>query len=254
MLTKNGDAISFWATESMAGRAIHSHFVSLKAAPYKIDLGTQSVPVGFVRNRKARRYILRMLPGGLARVTIPRGGTLEYAAEFARKNSAWIEQHLRRTPPAWQDGTEILFRGVPTAVRVIQDEHGLRGSFAGMELAIRSMDELRAAVEARLRVLATEELTPRTWEFAGALGLEVSAVSVRDQRSRWGSCSMRKRICLNWRLIQTPEFVRDYIIIHELMHLKEMNHSPKYWAHVEAACPTYMEAERWLRKNSRLLR
>ena len=73
-------------------------------------------------------------------------------------------------------------------------------------------------------------------------------MSVRNQRSRWGSCSVNGTISLNWRLVQTPEFVRDYIIYHELMHLREMNHSARFWARVEEVCPPWREAEHWLKR------
>ena len=79
-------------------------------------------------------------------------------------------------------------------------------------------------------------------------------VSIRNQRSRWGSCSRRATISLNWRLIQTPSFVRDYIILHELMHLRQMNHSARFWHEVQTACPGYHLAETWLRTHSDLLR
>ncbi len=82
----------------------------------------------------------------------------------------------------------------------------------------------------------------------------IHRVSVRNQRSRWGSCSARGTISLNWRLIQTPPFVRDYIILHELMHRREMNHSKRFWAHVELVYPEWREAERWLKENAKLLR
>lgn len=222
--------------------------------PYRIEVGTKSVPLGFVRNRKARRYILRMLPEGTARVTIPRGGTVEHAVEFARKNTTWLQRQLLRAPPEWRQGTEILLRGVPQQLQVAPGERGLRVVLGEWQFEVSCQRELRAAIEAHMRTMATEELITRTYDIAGQLGLEVRSVQVRDQRSRWGSCSTRKTICLNWRLIQTPEFVRDYIIIHELMHLKEMNHSAKFWGHVAAACPGYLEAERWLKKSTRLLR
>jgi predicted metal-dependent hydrolase len=234
----------------------------LKTAPYRIELGsvnktepeTASIPIRFVRNRKARRYILRLLPGATARVTIPRGGTIAHAIEFARKNTAWLQRQLQRTQQDWKNGTEILLRGTSHKIEVTPTPRGFRVTFAQWQLEVGSEADARAQIEARLRETATEELPARTLHFASQLGLELRSVRVRDQRSRWGSCSARKSICLNWRLIQTPEFVRDYIIIHELMHLKEMNHSPRFWAHVQAACPAYMEAERWLRKNARLLR
>jgi hypothetical protein len=82
----------------------------------------------------------------------------------------------------------------------------------------------------------------------------VCRVVVRNQRTRWGSCSRRGTLSLNWRLVQAPVFVRDYIILHELMHLREMNHSARFWRLVEAACPDYAMAERWLKAHANLLR
>jgi predicted metal-dependent hydrolase len=79
-------------------------------------------------------------------------------------------------------------------------------------------------------------------------------VVVRDQRSRWGSCSHRREISLNWRLLQAPGFVRDYLVVHELMHLREMNHGARFWMHVEAACPGWREAEAWLKRHNEVLR
>jgi predicted metal-dependent hydrolase len=207
------------------------------------------VPLAFVRNPKARRYILRFYEG-VARVTIPRGGSLHLAYEFARKNGAWIEKQLHRVPSSWDNGTDILFRGD----RKTLNFDGLHASFADQEVTVEPGDDLRIVVESRMRTLATKELTERAWLLARELGLEVSVISVRNQRSRLGSCSLKKRISLNWRLIQTPEFVRDYIIVHELMHLREMNHSQKFWAHVENAFPQWREGENWLRRNSALLR
>ena len=113
---------------------------------------------------------------------------------------------------------------------------------------------LRHAVERQLHRLVVAELVPRTLELAQQHLLRVTRVTVRNQRSRWGSCSARGTISLNWRLIQTPLFVRDYIILHELMHLRRMDHSPQFWAHVAEACPEYESARQWLRANGPLLR
>ena len=188
-------------------------------------------------------------------MTIPRGGSVEHGLAFARKNAAWVERQLQRTPPEWGDGTEILYRGVPVKICVLErGEGGLEVSVAGMEVEVAPGVELRDAIEARFKMIAIAELPVRVLEIALQHGLEVRCVQVRDQRSRWGSCSARKTISLNWRLVQTPESVRDYIIVHELMHLREMNHSERFWKHVADACPNYVEAERWLRRNSRLLR
>jgi len=94
---------------------------------------------------------------------------------------------------------------------------------------------------------AKRELPARLLEIAAQHGLRVARVSVRNQKWRWGSCSKDGHICLNWRLVEMPDWVRDYVMIHELMHLKRMDHSPRFWKLVAAACPAYQEARKWLR-------
>ena len=78
-------------------------------------------------------------------------------------------------------------------------------------------------------------------------GIEVHRISIRNQRSRWGSCSRRGSISLNWRLVLVPDFVREYVMLHELMHRRELNHSPRFWRLVAGVCPRLVEARRWLR-------
>ena len=94
---------------------------------------------------------------------------------------------------------------------------------------------------------ARRELPARLRELAAVAGLAVSRVSIRNQRWRWGSCSPDGHICLNWRLVTMPDWVRDYVLIHELMHLKRMDHSRAFWKLVAAACPRFREARAWLR-------
>jgi predicted metal-dependent hydrolase len=123
-------------------------------------------------------------------------------------------------------------------------------------LLIRRMifdGDLRPTLEAHFARRAKVELPARAWELAAVTGVEVKLVTVRNQRSRWGSCSTNGTISLNWRLVQTPDFVRDYIIYHELMHLREMNHSDRFWARVEEVCPSWREAEHWIKRNGALV-
>ena len=101
--------------------------------------------------------------------------------------------------------------------------------------------------------LASEELPKRCRELAREAGLTVSKVSVRDQRSRWGACSVGRVITLNWRLVQMPRSVRDYVIFHELTHIKHPNHSRRFWCEVEGVCAWWKDAERWLRSHGREL-
>jgi predicted metal-dependent hydrolase len=98
------------------------------------------------------------------------------------------------------------------------------------------------------------ELPRRLLALADQHGLQVSRVSIRDQRTRWGSCGRDGHITLNWRLVVMPDWVRDYVIVHELMHLRRLDHSPAYWQLVAQACPWYREAKQWLRAHGPALR
>lgn len=225
-----------------------------------LEVAGRRVPLQLIRNARARRYVLRLRPDGTARVTVPRGGTVAEARRFAEKNHAWIEAQLKRPPPPppvareWRPGSEVLFRGELVALET--EAYGAPTIRFGVEkLTVPDLaTNLRPAVERHLRRLADRELPLRVQEFAALHQLTVRRVTVRNQRSRWGSCSRRGTISLNWRLVQTPPFVRDYIILHELMHLREMNHSARFWQQVERVCPDYAVAERWLKQHSRLLR
>lgn len=171
-------------------------------------------PIYFVRHRRARRYLLRVEFDGRVRVTIPRGGSKREADAFARRHVDWV---LRQ-----------------------------RASLTRMRF---SVDERR-----QLREHAREELPSRLQALADKHGLRISRISIRNQRTRWGSCGRDGHICLNWRLVAMPEWVREYVMIHELMHLKRMDHSPAYWRLVAAACPKFRQARQWLRAHGPELR
>jgi predicted metal-dependent hydrolase len=218
------------------------------------------VPVILVRNPRARRYTLRVRADGSARVTVPRGGSVADAWRFAGRHIEWLERQRQRLAnrPAqvshWTVGAEILFRG-----ELVRIEAGTNGEAAfvrlgGEMISVADMAaDLRTAIECHLWWRAAQELPSRVLELAAAHQLTVSRVTVRNQRSRWGSCSRHGTISLNWRLIQAPAFVRDYIILHELMHLRQMNHSIRFWREVEGVCPDYRDAERWLKRHAGLL-
>lgn len=236
------------------------NFLIPPAPDESLEVAGKLVPLSLVRNARAQRYVLRLRPDGTARVTVPRGGSVSEARRFANRNLAWLEAQLKRppahppAPPEWRPGSEVLFRGelARLEVEVNGDEAVRLGSekFAAINLA----GDLRPVIERHLRRLAERELPLRVMEFATRHQLSVRRVTVRNQRTRWGSCSRRGTVSLNWRLIQTPPFVCDYIILHELMHLREMNHSARFWRQVETVCPDYRTAEQWLKQHSRLLR
>lgn len=219
-----------------------------------LEVGGKPVPLLVVRNARAKRYVLRLRPDGTARVTMPRGGSVSEARRFADRNLVWLEQQLKRLPvhhPAaqeWRLGSEVLFRG--ELVRLEMEANGAKVIRLGPDKLIvpNFTSDLRPSVERHMRRVAERELPLRVMEYAAVHQLPVRRVTVRNQRTRWGSCSRRGTISLNWRLIQTPLFVRDYIILHELMHLREMNHSPRFWRQVESVCPDFPTAEQWLKQ------
>ncbi len=226
-----------------------------------LSVGQRPLPLLMVRNPRARRYLLRLRPDGSARVTIPRGGSTEMARQFVERHAAWLEREFQRLqsqprkPAAWQVGTEILLRGESVRIEAGFNEDSEIVRFGGESVRVSDpAADLRPAIEGHLRQLATRELPPRVLELAARHGLTVRRITVRNQKSRWGSCSRGGTISLNWRLIQTPAFVSDYICLHELTHLRQMNHSPGFWREVERVCPDYRMAKRWLKEHSKLLR
>jgi predicted metal-dependent hydrolase len=236
----------------------------------------QPGPVVFVRHRRARRYILRVLADGTVRVTLPRWGVKRDALAFIESSRVWIAQQLTRrqeqTPsPAWTHGTRILINGERATLRVeasgdrrrvwcdevlvgVISRSPARISSVRSARSVSSADmDLRTFVSCWLQARARRELPLRLQELARAHGIIVPRVSIRDQRSRWGACSLTGTITLNWRLIQTPPYVRDYVLLHELMHRRELNHSRRFWRLVAAACPGHAAARRWLRKEGKQL-
>jgi predicted metal-dependent hydrolase len=223
-----------------------------------LQVGARAVPLLMVHHPRARRYLLRLRPDGIARVTIPRHGTLAAGRDFALRNVGWLEQQFQRLaarpamPVIWHSGTEILFRGEPVHLETNGDGAIRFGSERLPGAAVLS--NWRPAIQEHLHRLAGRELPPRVMELAKLHDVSVSRVSVRNQKTRWGSCSRRGTISLNWRLIQSPAFVRDYLILHELAHRRQMNHSENFWQEVARLCPDYLTAERWLKQHAKLLR
>ena len=234
-------------------------FFKLKPEPKtdNLQVGSRSVPLLFVHNPKARRYLLRLRQDGVARVTVPRRGSISAARDFVARNIGWLEQQFQllaaqpKTAAEWKVGSEILFRG--EQIRIDAEDGKIRFGTELIKCADLAAD-LRPVIQKHLHKLAQQELPARVLELSALHGIEVSRVSVRNQKSRWGSCSRRGTISLNWRLIQAPVFVRDYIFLHELAHRKQMNHSAKFWQEVERLCPDYLTAERWLKANQSVLR
>lgn len=181
--------------------------------PRPLRIGGRVHLVRFVRVRRARRYVLRVRPDGTLRVSVPPYGSIDGATAFVRSQGEWIA--------------------------------GERARVLRAEARAPAPEEARA-----LRTRANAELPARLLALATTHGFSVARVRVRSQRTLWGSCSPGGAISLNWRLIQMPDHVRDYILLHELAHLRHPDHSRQFWKLVGTICPWYREAHRWLRANA----
>lgn len=218
----------------------------------------------FVRNPRARRYVLRLRADGVPRVTIPRGGSRAEAERFVVRHEAWIARQREKLAAApvrrgWRIGQAVWWRGVRTTLAAVPAPGGGSEVIVGdvrVHLAaslVALPHDLRPALSRRMRAIAAAELPVRLRELAARDGLEVSRVVIRDQRTRWGSCAHGGAISLNWRLMQMPDGVRDYVLWHELMHIRVANHSRRFWAQVLRVCPDYLGARAWLRREGRSL-
>ena len=230
------------------------------AAPLPPAAPVEAERVVFERSARARRYRLTLRREGTAVVTVPLRGNEREARLFFEQHREWLErararQRLRpKAPMVWPLGTHVLWRGDFHEIRVAVTGERPCVALAADVFRVASLQgDLRPTLESQFIRRSRVELPARTWELAAVTGVEVKEVTVRNQRTRWGSCSSAGVISLNWRLIQTPEFVRDYIIYHELMHLREMNHSTRFWARVAEVCPEWQRAETWLKRNGSLL-
>jgi len=229
-------------------------------APASFPPAEDAATLIFQRSLRARSYRLTLRRDGVAVATIPARGSQREAERFVERNRPWLDrarERQRRRPRAaeiWPIGARVLWRGALTEIRPAVSGARPQVSLAADCFRVPRLEgDLRPALEAQLARRARIELPARAWELAAQTRVPVTRVTVRNQRSRWGSCTAAGVVSLNWRLVQTPEFVRDYIIYHELMHLREMNHSARFWARVEEVCPEWRAAERWIKRNGGLV-
>ena len=220
----------------------------------KID--GQMLEVKVRLNPRARRMIVKVHPAtGEVSVTAPSRRGLAVALEFARGETAWISGQRAKVPGAvtLAPGAVIPFKGVAHEIRAsakgpapVWREDGViwvrgRPAHASRRVVDFLKHEARAVFEERALV------------HAAKLNVKPSRITVRDTASRWGSCSSTRSLSFSWRLILAPDFVLDYVVAHEAAHLREMNHSPRFWAHVASLVDDLDAPQDWLRKHGREL-
>lgn len=218
--------------------------------PEAIRIGEPAIEVRLRRNARARRMVLRVASAGrAATLTLPPGVSLSRARAFVADHEAWLRRHLSAAPARmtmvegsvlpFGDGTLTLrHRGGRSTGR--SGDTLLVGGPAA-ELGPRAAVWLRE--QARVACLAGVERHART------LGRRVGRISLRDPRSRWGSCTATGDLMFSWRLVMAPTAVLDYVVAHEVAHLAELNHSAAFWAVVRGLCPGLEASREWLRRH-----
>lgn len=224
------------------------------------------------RSRRARRPRVTIDDAGEVVVVLPIGVAARLADELVERHAAWIERHRRpileeqrilaARPPIGQ-GRSVPLRGLPHDV-YIERAAGRRRSSIALEahsspaIVIRLADPdqrpVKALLERWLRRQARADLWDAVVARSGEMGVRGQRLTVRDQRTRWGSASRRGTLSFSWRLVLCPPEVLDYVVVHELAHLRVAGHTNRFWALVRRHAPSADHHRRWLRRNERRLR
>ncbi|SFO11518.1 hypothetical protein SAMN04487859_11636 [Roseovarius lutimaris] len=211
--------------------------------------GNPPVELSLRRSPRARRISLRVSGlDGRVTLTLPRGVPEAEALDFAHTKADWLRAQLAQRPAmvTVTHGLEIPVEG--RVMRIAQGS-GRRVVQDGITLQVPGAPETAAArLEGWLKARARDRLAAASDHYAGLLGHGYSRITLRDTRSRWGSCSSSGALSYSWRLIMAPPEVLDYVAAHEVAHLAEMNHSPAFWAVVAQLMPGYGAQRAWLRR------
>jgi predicted metal-dependent hydrolase len=207
------------------------------------------------RSKRARRVRVSVDPHAGVEVVLPARAPAREAERAVVALRGWIERRLVEAEAVRERiaarGATVPYLG--TDLRLVAEPGRTRVHRRGDELLVPAGDEQRAALERWYRRQAKLEIAPRLDAAAAAVGRSYTTLSIRAQRTRWGSCSSTGAMSFNWRLLLAPEAVLDYVVWHEACHLAVMDHSPRFWALVARHCPTYQEPRRWLRRNGATL-
>lgn len=242
-----------WSAMSVLPRRLRS-----PALPATVEIIVDGAPVAIAvrRSERARRYTLK-LPAASAHpiLVIPAHGSLERGLSFARSQSGWLRERIRRRPDHvdFEDGAEIPLRGethlvratglLRGGVRLVDGEPMPRIEVAG------DAEHLARRLTEWLKLEARRDLEPAVRNHANRLGVRPKRIAIRDQSSRWGSCSTNGTLSFSWRLVLAPPMVLDYLAAHEVAHMVEMNHSRQFWRTLESIAPHTGAAEAWLKRH-----
>jgi predicted metal-dependent hydrolase len=236
----------------------------MRAKRELLKIDGRTVEIILRANPRARRFIVKVDPStGEVSVVAPSSRSLDRALDFARKEKDWIADRLADipSPVPLELGAPILYRGVEHVIRMGEPAPGLRRGpiWIDRDAARPTIRVSGRAEHASRRVLdwlkkeARQRIDERAAEYAQILGVRPKRITIRDTSSRWGSCSSARSLSFSWRLILAPPAVLDYVVGHEVAHLREMNHGPRFWRLVENIIPQMDKPQCWLTENGAIL-
>lgn len=219
----------------------------------ELDLGNEEVRVSVRTHQRARHYRLSISRGGEPVLTLPPNGRWADAEAFLHRQRHWLAARLKRAPKSvpFAEGMLIPVRGIEMQ---ISGTGQVRGTVRFDETGENSLllvpggpDHMKRRLTDWLKTEARTDLGERTRFHAERLGVKYKSIRLKAQSTRWGSCSSSGNLNYNWRLIMAPPFVLDYVAAHEVAHLREMNHSPAFWATVTETLPDMERGRAWLK-------
>lgn len=219
---------------------------------FEIDVDGRLIPITVRQSTRARRMSLRVRRAERDVVlTLPPRVSLIMAESFAQRHGQWIADRVEQLPQGvpFSDGAWIPIRGIPHRIEHSNTLRGLAGIHEGEVLSLvvpGPIESLHRRVADFLRREARQDLELAVKHYASELGVAFGRISIKDTRSRWGSCSADGNFSFSWRLIMAPSYVLEYLAAHEVAHRREMNHSRRYWAVLRELFPETDAAEAWL--------
>ncbi len=217
-----------------------------------LTLGEREIPLRVRHHPRARRLTLRVDPAvGGAVVTLPSGLKARDGLDFAERKADWLIRRIDSLPKSvpLADGTEMPLLGVPVPIRHRPEARGTVWLEDGEIHVAGRPEHLPRRVVDWFKAEAKRELAERARLKAEGIGRTVGRVTVRDTRTRWGSCSANGNLSFCWRLIMAPDHVLDYVVAHEVAHLIERNHGPRFWDLVRDLTEDSGKARVWLRRH-----
>lgn len=237
---------------------------------YQFQIKEITIPYELINNEKSKSIRISIGIEGM-KVSKPKRVKLEQVEELLSLKANWIYKHYiqfeqiktNKYKRQWQSEEKVLYKGIEHSAKI----HEYNGKKARLEFGANnfeifvnntlSSEEKKESIEDAFKKwfikMAKEAIGERLEFYCNKIGLSYNKFKIKEQKTRWGSCSKQKNLNLNWKLIMAPPWVADYVVLHEVCHLKYLNHSKDYWNMVSLYMPEYKKAQQWLKKNGQTL-